>query len=150
METSKEKEFENFEDEVFKALDNQKRRDVLRYIGERKNPTFTEIMNATNIQDSPTLSYHLRSLKPFILQEKGKYSLTSIGKAAYGLLLRTTTYNEIALLHKKKHCAIIGHIVLWASAWAAGLVSGVDTAMTTIILPVLAGTSLVIIQELFE
>jgi len=116
------KEFTSLEEEVFKALDHQIRRDILRYIGEGKQPTFTDIMNATRSPDSPTLSYHLRNLPSFLEQKEGRYNLNPIGKAAYALLLRTTAYNRVALLHKKKLEVIIGHIVLWISAIAAGLV----------------------------
>ena len=122
----------------------------MRYIGEGKNPTFTAIMNATRSPDSPTLSYHLRNLAPFLEQKEGRYELNPIGKAAYTLLLRTATYSKVALLHKKKHQVIIGHIALWISAIAAGLVLRVDSFMTTIALPSLAGVSLMIINELFE
>ena len=57
-----------------------------------------------------TLSYHLKTLAPFIEQKDGRYDLNPIGKAAYTLLLRTVTYNRMALLHKKKFRVIIGHI----------------------------------------
>ncbi|MBN1682569.1 helix-turn-helix transcriptional regulator [Candidatus Bathyarchaeota archaeon] len=144
------KEFTSLEEEVFKALDHQMRRDILRYIGEGKKPTFTDIMNITRSPDTPTLSYHLRSLAPFLVQKEGKYDLNQIGRAAYSLLRRTTTYYKVALLHKKKNAVIIGHIVLWGSAIAAGLVLEVDTFMTTIALPSLAAVSLMIIYELFE
>lgn len=46
--------------------------------------------------------------------------------------------------------AIIGHIALWISAIAAGLVLQVDSFMTTIALPSLAAASLMTIHELFE
>ena len=144
------KEFTSLEEEVFKALDHQIRRDILRYIGEGKKPTFTDVMNATRSPDSPTLSYHLKNLAPFLEQKDGRYDLNPVGKAAYTLLLRTVTYNRLALLHKKKLGAIIGHIMLWISAIAAGLVLGVDSFMTTITLPSLAAVSLMIINELFE
>ena len=143
-------EFKSLEEEVFKALDHQRRRDILRFIGEGKKPTFTEIMNATKSPDSPTLSYHLRNLAPFLESKDGRYDLNPIGKAAYTLLLRTTTYDRVALLHKKKFGAIFGHIVLWISAIAAGLVMEVDPFMTTIALPSLAAVSLMTINELFE
>lgn len=61
--------FKNFEQDVFKALENQKRRNILRIVGERKGIGFTEVLNASKITDSPTLSYHLRELAPFIRQE---------------------------------------------------------------------------------
>ena len=145
-----EQEISNLEEEVFKALDHQIRRNVLRYIGEAKEATFTEILNTVNIPDSPTLSYHLKTLSPFVLQKKGRYVLSPVGKAAYSLLLKTTMYNKQALFMKKKTGAIIGHIVLWISAIAAGLVMGVDSFMTTIILPSLAAASLMTIEKLFE
>ena len=144
------KEFSSLEQEVFKALDHQIRRDILRYIGEGKKPSFTDIKNATRSPDSPTLSYHLKTLGPFLKQKEGKYDLNSIGKAAYTLLLRTVTYDRMALLHKKKLGVIIGHIALWISAIAAGLVLKVDSFMTTIALPSLAAVSLMTINELFE
>jgi hypothetical protein len=140
----------SFEADVFKALDHQLRRDILRYIGEGKRPTFTEILNTTRSPDSPTLSYHLRALAPFLEQTAGRYDVNPVGKAAYRLLLRTTTYTQVARLHKKKMGAIIGHIVLWISAIAAGLVLQVDSFMTTIALPSLAAASLMTIHELFE
>ena len=59
-------------------------------------------------------------------------------------------YNKQALIFKKKTGAIIGHIVLWISAIAAGLVMQVDAFMTTVILPSLAAVSIMTIQELFE
>jgi hypothetical protein len=145
-----EQEISNLEEEVFRALDHQIRRNVLRYIGEAKEPTFTEILNTVNIPDSPTLSYHLKTLSPFVIQQRGRYILSPVGKAAYSLLLKTTMYNKQALYMKKKTGAIIGHIALWISAIAAGLVMRVDSFMTTIILPSLAAASLMTIEKLFE
>ena len=150
MSKKESEEVKNLEEEVFKALNHQRRRDILRFIGEGKKPTFTEIMNTTKFSDSPTLSYHLRNLAPFIELNNGGYELNPIGKAAYTLLLRTAAYDRMALLHKKKFGVILGHIVLWISAIAAGLVMQVDPFMTTIALPSLAAVSLMTIHELFE
>lgn len=149
LEETEEITFESLEQEVFKALDHQMRRDILRYVGEGKNLTFTDILNATGT-DSPTLSYHLRSLAPFIEQRDGKYGLTSIGKAAYTLLLRTASYNMVALLHKKKYEATVGNSILWVAAIAASVVLKVDTTLTAVILPILAGVSLYITYQLFK
>ena len=143
-------DLENLEEEVFKALDHQKRRDILRYVGESRRATFTEILNATKMADSPSLSYHLRSLSPFLEQRDAGYDLTPIGKSAYSLLLRTADYGRMAQIYRKKTGAIIGHIVLWISAIAAALVMGLDFFFTSIILPSLAGVSLMVIYELFE
>jgi len=150
MGEKEEQEISNLEEDVFKALDHQIRRNVLRYIGEAKEPTFTEILNAVKIQDSPTLSYHLKTLSPFVIQQRGRYTLSPVGKDAYNLLLKTTTYSKQARYMKKKTGVIIGHIALWISAIAAGLVMSVDSVMTTIILPSLAAVSIMTIEELFE
>lgn len=150
MTESKDAQMESLEEEVFRALDHQKRRDILRFVGEGRGATFTEVLNATGMPDSPTLSYHLRSLAPFMEQREGRYGLTPIGRAAYTLLLKTADYSRLALIQRKKTGAIIGHIVLWTSAIAAALVMEVDTFLSAIILPSLAGVSLMVIYELFE
>lgn len=91
--------FENVEQKVFEVLDNQMRRQILRYIGEKKSATFTDIMKEIKTPDSPTLSYHLRGLALFIEQQNGKYQLTRLGKDVYNLLLRTAEYDKL-MLHR--------------------------------------------------
>ncbi len=145
-----EQEFESLEQEVFKALDHQKRRDILRYIGEKKTTTFTEILSASKIPDSPTLSYHLRRLSPFIKLERGRYSLTPIGKDAYNLLLRTITYNKLALLQKNKYEVTLGNTLIWAAAIATAAFLRADTILYSVILPILAAVSLSLTYKLFE
>ncbi len=150
MTESREGEVESLEEEVFRALDHQKRRDILRYVGEGRGATFTEILNATKMPDSPTLSYHLRGLSPFMEQRDGRYGLTPIGKAAYGLLLKTSDYSRVALLQRKKTGAIIGNVFLWICAIAAALVLDADWFFSSIVLPSLATGSLMVIYGLFE
>lgn len=145
----KEEEFESLEQEVFKALEHQKRRDILRFIGESKEATFTQILDASKMPDSPTLSYHLRILTPFIEQRGGKYRLTPIGRDAYSLLLRTTAYDRLALFHKNKYKVILGDTVIWITAILTSAFLKVDS-MLLIILSCLAGVSLSMIYELFE
>lgn len=143
-------EFDSLEQEVFRALDHQVRRDILRYIGEGGSPTFTKILNATKAPDSPALSYHLRSLAPFIEQRNGKYGLTPIGKAAYTLLLRTTAYDKMALLQKRKYGATVGNAVLWVAAIAAAAFLKVEATLATNILPILAAVSMFMTYQLFD
>ncbi|MCK4636539.1 MAG: helix-turn-helix transcriptional regulator [Methanomicrobia archaeon] len=150
MEEKEKNEYKSLEEEVFKALDHQTRRDILRYIGERRGITFTEIMKAGKIPDTPTLSYHLKTLSPFIEQRNGKYYLTPIGKDAYNLLLRTTTYNKLALFQKNKYEATVGNTILWITAIAAAVYLEADTVLTTIFLPGLAAVSLTITYQLFK
>jgi hypothetical protein len=141
---------ESFEESVFKALDHQKRRDILRFIGENRKASFTEIKKSVDFSDSPSLSYHLRALEPLLDQTEGRYNLSTLGKTAYDLLLRTGSYSRAAMIYSKKNGTIIGHVVLWAAAWAAAIVMGIDSFYYTIIIPCLAGTSLMVINTLFE
>jgi DNA-binding transcriptional ArsR family regulator len=143
-------EFKNIEQDVFKALENQKRRDVLRLIGEKKGITFTDLLNASKISDSPTLSYHLRELAPFIEQKEGKYQLTSMGKDAYSLLLKTSAYGKVVLFHKKRYGATFGNLLLWLIGIAAGFYLGVDITLTGIIMPFLAFIATTTTYQLFE
>jgi hypothetical protein len=126
MRVRESREVDNLEEEVFKALDHQIRRDVIRYVGEQKLASFTEVLNAVNIPDSPTLSYHLKTLSPFLLQKEGGYTLSHLGKAAYDLLLRTHSFSRVELFMRNKNITIWSHIALWISAMAAGLVLEVN------------------------
>jgi DNA-binding transcriptional ArsR family regulator len=141
---------QDLEQQVFEALENQKRRDILRIIGENKGIAYTKILNASKVADSPTLSYHLKSLAPFIEQKEGKYRLTTIGKDAYNLLLKTHAYDKLALLQKNKFGVILGNGVIWLGAIAAAVYLGTDVFLSTVVLPILAAMSLVITYGLFE
>lgn len=142
--------FANLEQDVFKALENQKRRDILRLIGEKKGISFTEVLNASKIPDSPTLSYHLRELAPFIEQKEGKYQLTSMGKDVYSLLLKTASYGKVVLFQKKRYGATFGNLLLWIIGIAAGFYLQVDITLTAIILPFLAFIAAGTTYQLFE
>jgi hypothetical protein len=100
---------QDLEQQVFEALENQKRRDILRIVGENKGIAYTKIMNASKISDSPTLSYHLKSLAPFVEQKEGKYRITAMGKDAYNLLLKTHAYDKLALMQKNKYGVTMGN-----------------------------------------
>ncbi|MFX1496495.1 MAG: winged helix-turn-helix domain-containing protein [Promethearchaeota archaeon] len=75
------------EDEIFKLLTHQTRRNIIKVLGE-KDLTFSQIKKILEI-DSPTLSYHLKSMRSFVTQKKSKYTLSEIGRAALYLLTKT-------------------------------------------------------------
>jgi len=150
MSDKEEKETVSLEEEVFKALDHQKRRDILRNIGEKEGVTFTEIMNAGKIPDSPTLSYHLRSLAPFVEQKHGGYRLTPMGKDAYSLLLRSTAYDKLAMFQKKRYEATLANLVLWVAAIAAAAYLEVSAEFTLMVMPPLAFVATMITYQLFD
>lgn len=146
----KPKASQDFEQDVFKALENQKRRDILRLIGEKKGISFTDILNAGKILDSPTLSYHLRELAPFIEQKAGRYQLTSLGKDAYSLLLKTADYGKIVLFQKKRYGATFGNLLLWVIGIAAGFYLDVNIVLTGVIMPFLGFIATTTTYQLFE
>jgi hypothetical protein len=141
---------ENFEQGVFKALENQKRRDILRLVGEHKGISFTEILNVSKIPDSRTLSYHLRELAPFLEQKEGKYQLSPMGKDAYSLLQKTAVYGKVVLFQKKRFGATFGNLLLWSIGIAAAAYLEVNTTLTMIILPFLAFIATTTTYQLFE
>jgi hypothetical protein len=141
---------DNFEQDIFKALENQKRRDILRLVGEKRCITFTDILTNSKIPDSPTLSYHLRELAPFIAQKNGKYGLTAIGKDAYSLLLKTASSGKVVLFQKKRMGATFGNLLLWAIGISAAIYLGVDVIMWAIIMPFLGFLATTTTWQLFE
>ncbi|MCW4029902.1 MAG: helix-turn-helix domain-containing protein [Candidatus Bathyarchaeota archaeon] len=142
--------FDNLEQDVFKALENQKRRDILRLIGEKKTISFTDILNTNKIPDSPTLSYHLRELAPFLTQKNGKYELTPMGKDAYSLLLKTASYNKVVLFQKKRLGATLGNLLLWAIGITAAAYLEVNVVLWAIVMPFLAFIATTTTWQLFE
>ena len=111
---------EGLEQVVFKTLSHQKRRDIVRFVGERGKATFTEIKNSVGADDSATLAYHLNALGPLIAQKGGSYALTDIGGDAYNLIYKVTTYSLstslLSSLRRRIPLVIIANAVLWASA----------------------------------
>ena len=111
---------ESLEESIFKTLSNQKRRDILRYIGERRQFTFTEIKRAVEIEDSSSLSYHLNSLQTLIAQKDEKYMLSDLGQEAYSLIMKTNAYTStnivVNILQRQLTLLIIANAILWLAA----------------------------------
>ncbi len=74
------------ENEIFKSLSHEIRRNIIKALGEQKELSFTEIKNKFQDLDSPSLSYHLKSLRLLITQKNNLYCLTDIGKTALLLM----------------------------------------------------------------
>jgi len=103
------------EDEIFKSLSHQVRRDIVKYLGEEPL-TFTEIKNNLELIDSPTLSYHLKSLQPMLMQKENKYELSEIGNAAFNLLSKTDESVRISRYKRKFLYAYIVTVISWIMA----------------------------------
>jgi DNA-binding transcriptional ArsR family regulator len=121
-ETQTETSRESLEESVFKTLSNQKRRDIIRFLGERTEATFTEIKHSTG-EDSPSLSYHLNALQGLTVQNEGRYRLSDLGQEAYKLMTKilTSTSNTSLIwsLRKGIGAMILANAILWAAATVA-------------------------------
>ncbi len=114
---------ESLEEIIFKTLGNQKRRDILRFVGEHKEETFTEIKHAAEIDDSSLVSYHIKALEVLIFQAKDKYRLSDLGQEAYYLIVKTNSSagNKIVVKTLKKELTflIVANALLWVAAFFA-------------------------------
>jgi DNA-binding transcriptional ArsR family regulator len=76
-------------DEIFAALKHPVRRQILLFLEERGEASFTEVQNAVGIEDTGLMSYHLKELAPLVEQsERGKYRLSEVGQAGVELFQR--------------------------------------------------------------
>ena len=103
------------EDDIFKSLGHRIRRDIIKTIG-MEQLTFSGIKKQIDPIDSPTLSYHLKSLQPLLEQKESNYKLSEIGKAAYRLLQKTDQSHRIDKGRKKFSYAYFATVICWICA----------------------------------
>lgn len=71
---------------IFSTLSHPLRREILLYLSEREECSFTDLMNALSI-DTGKLSFHLRNLEAFLERtSSGKYRLSRVGQNAVVLI----------------------------------------------------------------
>jgi len=71
---------------ILSVLSNPLRRQILSFVSEKKECSFTDLANALNL-DTGKLSFHIRNLSGFIEQTPdGKYRLTKVGVNAMTLI----------------------------------------------------------------
>ena len=87
---------------LFSVLSNKLRRDILSILYEKKEQSFSDLMNALDI-DTGKMSFHLRNLKMFLEQTpSGKYRLNSFGQNALRLIRDTEALSIEVDFHKQK------------------------------------------------
>lgn len=104
----------NDENEIFKSLSHQIRRDIIKALGQKKLLSFTEIKNSLGNIDSPTLSYHLKSLKLLVTQKDETYLLTDIGQTALLLMDKIDQSDRLKNWKRNIRNANIITIICWA------------------------------------
>ncbi|MFW9773404.1 MAG: winged helix-turn-helix domain-containing protein [Promethearchaeota archaeon] len=103
------------EDEIFKILTHDTRRSIIKVLGN-KDLTFSEIKRGLEPIDSPTLSYHLKSMKQFIIQKNTKYSFSDIGRAALLLLTKTDQSIKMSRYRRNFVYAYVITLLCWIAA----------------------------------
>ena len=72
--------------EIFAALKHPVRRQILLFLEDKSEVSFTEIQNAVGTSDTGLMSYHLKELAPLVEQStRGKYCLSEVGRASITL-----------------------------------------------------------------
>jgi len=111
---------EGLEERVFKSLSNERRREIIRYLGERQVARFNEIKRDLGFEDGASLTYHLGSLEPLLVQGEGGYGLSPAGRDAYGLMRKITSVSEstttLAVIRRETSVMIVVNAILWAAA----------------------------------
>jgi DNA-binding transcriptional ArsR family regulator len=103
------------EEEIFKSLSHPIRRKIIKVLGEQQL-TFTDIKKDIEAIDSPTLSYHLKSMQPLLNQKDNKYSLSEVGMASLLLLNKTDQSVKISKYRRNFLYAYIGTVICWTVA----------------------------------
>jgi DNA-binding transcriptional ArsR family regulator len=103
----------NVEEEIFKSLSHDIRRNIIKLLGEHKEMTFTDLKNDLGTVESSSLSYHLKSMKPLILQKENLYKLSEIGFAALTLMDRIDESKRFKAAKNKFRWANIITIICW-------------------------------------
>ena len=92
------------EDNVSKILSviaHQLRRDILTLVSEKGECSFTDLLNTLQV-DTGKLSFHLRTLSPFLEQTPtGKYKLNHTGESAILVIQDVQSWAEVADVHRK-------------------------------------------------
>ncbi len=111
---------------ILSVLSHPLRREILFNLSEKGVCSFTDLMNALNI-DTGKLSFHIRSLTAFIEQTPtGKYQLTKVGENAIRLirdieawaveidLAKKTSVLPLATFMKRTYAFLIDIVIIFA------------------------------------
>jgi uncharacterized RDD family membrane protein YckC/DNA-binding transcriptional ArsR family regulator len=86
---------------ILSALSHPIRRQILRFLSEKEECSFTDLMNALKI-DTGKLSFHLKHLEAFLEQTPtNKYRLSKVGENAIVLIRDLEAWSVEAELAKK-------------------------------------------------
>jgi len=135
------KTYDDKEDEIFKSLSHNIRRKIVKSLGENEVLSFTQIKNSIGEIDSPTLSYHLKSLKMLVDQNESLYKLTDIGLAAVSLMDKIDQSDRLKNSKKKFLYANIATVACWTT---------MQIIVGNTIMPDLSRDNIILLTVLFQ
>lgn len=81
---------------ILSVLSHPLRREILLTLRDKDECSFTDLVNAVKV-DTGKLSFHLRSLSPFMEQtQTGKYKLSKTGENAVRVIMDVESWAEVA------------------------------------------------------
>lgn len=111
---------------ILSALSHPLRRQILQYLSEKEECSFTDLMNVLQV-DTGKLSFHVKTLEAFLEQTPtGKYRLSNVGKNAIVLIkdleawsveaevARKTTSLPLASFKKRVMAFLIDFVIAFA------------------------------------
>lgn len=104
---------QNYDDEIFKSLSHKLRRQIIFVIGKEKSLIFSMIQDRLNNIDSPSLSYHLKSMSQLLDLDNNSYKLNEIGEAAYQLLEKIEQSDRVKKGKKQFNYAYVITVICW-------------------------------------
>ena len=86
---------------VLSVLSHPLRREILLNLSNNSESSFTDLLNLLKV-DTGKLSFHLRSLSPFLEQtQNGKYKLSKAGESAVRVIHDVEGWTEVANIQGK-------------------------------------------------
>jgi uncharacterized RDD family membrane protein YckC len=117
---------------ILSVLSHPLRREILLDLSDNGESSFTDLLNLLKV-DTGKLSFHLRSLSPFIEQtSSGKYKLSRAGESAVRVIHDVEGWAEVADVEGKASSLPLASFKNRASAFLIdfGLIFGITAAIT--------------------
>ena len=119
---------------VLSVLSHPLRREILLDLSDNGESSFTDLLNLLKV-DTGKLSFHLRSLSPFIEQTaNGKYKLSRAGESAVRVIHDVESWSEVADVQGKASSLPLASFNKRAIAFLIdlALIIGITMAITVI------------------
>jgi uncharacterized RDD family membrane protein YckC len=127
---------------ILSVLSHPLRREILLDLSEKGESSFTDLLNLLKV-DTGKLSFHLRTLAPFIEQTPtGKYRLSRAGESAVRVIHDVEGWAEVADVERKQSQLPLASFSKRLSAYLIDFALILAITMTIIVIPELLSFSM--------